>query len=79
MIVFIVLHSLLNQFFIETHLGFHFLDELQVDTQLLGVIAKIVIFGLVELKKWMSAQTVDIDSRLGIRYKNFCDDIFCFR
>jgi len=78
MIMFIVLDGLLNQLLVEAHLCFHFLYEFHIDTQLLGVVAKIIILRLVQLKEGMTSQPVYINSQLGIRYENLRDDIFSF-
>lgn len=77
MVMFVVLDSLVNKLLIKTHLSFHFCHEFLIYAEFFRMVAKVLIFRLMHLVKWMSSNSVDIYPLLRIRNKKLLYHIFC--
>ena len=77
MIVLVVDNGLLAQIPVETHLGFHLRYKFCVGTEFFCMKTEIIVFGLIELVKWMLANSFNINTFFRVSLENLSDYVFC--
>ena len=69
--MFIVLNSLFDKLLIESHLDFHFCNQLLVHVQFLRMETEVLILGLVRQVKRVSTDSINVDPLFRISHKKF--------